>query len=432
MNSLPENVDLSDKTGDKKKRNSLIAPKGKVYATEEAALSALNACDSSDELDPDENYLSISKNIRVARYVLLLIIVLLTFMLIMNYSNVINVTGIREFFFSFIDDAPVFRPLSVVNAGLSEYDEICVYKNYVAALNSNSFELYKTDGEKVFIDRRDDNESVMSASDRYVVVYGIDENYLTVYNAIDTVKEMTFDSSIYIADINNAGNLAVLTHAASTPSLVSVYDKTFEEVFQWTSADKYTVCLELTDHNTVIIASVNSVGGDMVTYLNLYDVNVTSPLNSLSFDDTVPLKINPTKNGFNLVCNDKIMFFDSNGAQVATSLLTSYGMNVTKIASNGTYTAVNVSLTSGIEKSSTLVFDENGTLICKHQSDSSITDIAMSDDEFFVLYPDKLLSIDVKTGKTNEDLLNDTYRRILVYAGNRVLLVSDYQTVSFK
>ncbi len=385
--------------------------------------------ETTAEIYVNEVYLNISKRLKVIRFILLFAIIIIALFALMRFSSSINLYSIKEFFYSFRDSEISLDADSVAVSG-ADLIGANSYKNYLLMLRGDRVELYKTDGTRYMTKRISMSNPTVKSSDKYFLIYDLGGYDLRLYNTVDVIYEETFDNTIYIADINNKGYLALLTHDVSFASQLLVYDEDMKKVFEWNSADKYTPCMEmLKDGQRIATASFSSDVGTATTTFNLFNIKSETAI-TCEFDDTLPLEIGEIGDGIYLLCSDKLVFFDSKGAIVKEIDFISYGSSVSEVYCDGEK-LVAVFEEDGYSYGSKLVlFDENGEALFTCNEEYEISSAAVINGELYYIHYGELVNVKTEDKTETRTSLTDSYSDILEVSG-KLVLVSKTETLIF-
>ena len=273
----------------------------------------------------------------------------------------------------------------------------------------------------------------MTSSSRYILVYDVEGREAVLLNSVDVIKVFDIGNDVYFADVADSGEVAVLTHAVSTPSVVIAYDDSFNECFRWTSADKYTSQIEILDgEDKIVIASFNSETGEMRTYLSVYDLKSGETVSSQIYESVTVLDLVENKEGFVAVCTDKLLFFDKNGTEIANVSLNRYGVGIRNVSVSDSYVALNMIMSDYADGGNILVFNNVGELCFENFCKYSVTAFKCTDKTVYTVMHGELNTVDISSGKIETDKLDKEYTKISVFDNGGIILSSKYDTVIYR
>lgn len=369
----------------------------------------------------DAVYLGISKKLKVIRFVLLFAIIIITLFALMRFSSGINLYSIKEFFYSFAESEISLNAESVVISGADLIDADS-YKNYLLMLRTDRVDLYKADGSRYMTKRISMSNPTVKCSDKYFLIYDLGGFDLCLFNTVDVIYEESFDNTIYIADINKNGYLALLTHDVSYASQLLVYNEDMERLFEWNSADKYTPCMKmLKDGHRIAAASFSSNLGISTVTFNLFDIKSDEAVTH-TFSDTLPLEVGEIGNGTYLLCSDRLVFFDSKGELIKEIDFIKYGNTVSEVYCDGKTLAA-VFEDEGYSYGSKLVlFNKEGEVLFTCDEEYEISSAAVINGELFYINYGELISVNIEDKTEKRTSLTDSYSDIFEVSGNLVLV----------
>ncbi len=384
---------------------------------------------TSPEIYVNEIYLNISKRLKVIRFILLFVIVILLLFAIMRFSSHINLYSIKEFFYSFKESEISLESASVSISGADLIDADS-YRNYLLMLRNDRVELYKADGTRYLTKRIQMSNPAVKCSDKYFLLYDLGGYDISIYNTVDVIYEQKFDNTIYIADINDKGYLAVLTHDVSYASQLLVFNEDMNKVFEWNSADKYTSCMQLLeDGQRVVTASFSSSEGTPTTIFNLFTIKSETAV-SHEFSGTLPLKIGEINGGIYLLCSDRIVFFNADGNIKKEIDVVSYGNTISEAYCDGKTLAVVFEEQSYSYGSKLVLFDQVGDELFTHDEKYEISSVAVINGELYYIHYGELVVVNIKENTKQRTSLTDSYSDLLEISGN-LALISETETLIF-
>ena len=160
-----------------------------------------------------------------------------------------------------------------------------------------------------------------------------------------------------------------------------------------------------------------------MTQLYLTKTNKNSPYAEITLNGSFPLYCSYTEKGcVNLVCDNKIVSYDSYGKQVSEYII-SDGYKLLAVDVNR-YGCVAV-ISKGNEKS-VIMFDRNGKITYNNMLDKSVESISVYGKYIFILSTDNIIRIDSQSGKTvSAEKGINSRARMLVRDENEIYLCMD-------
>ena len=152
--------------------------------------------------------------------------------------------------------------------------------------------------------------AVASCAD-YCVCYDIGGKGLAVASLDGNVRALTPAGNIFSCTISSGGFLAVTTESSGYRGLVTVYNATYDPVYQWYSSSAWVLSAEVSpDNRSLAVLSYTSSGSEV----RLFDLGKTEQQAAFSISDTILLDVHWF--GTNQLCaysSSQAFFFDGSG-----------------------------------------------------------------------------------------------------------------------
>lgn len=271
-----------------------------------------------------------------------------------------------------------------VTLGGDEIFDIKTAEGHYYSLTKTDVSCYNTNGKLISEIVHGFTSPVLKTSETRSLIYGQGEKALRIYNYNKEIISMKFDNSVLCADIADNGNFAVATYADSYDSMVKVFNKKGDTVYEWYCADGTVNALNLTSDGKQIIVSTFTVS-DGVINSKLHLLNFSSADAVKTFEFTGELAYNiyrVSKNRIYAIFESNIKYIDlKSGAVVSDS--TDYSYKLAK--QNGSQLLLLSSLSANSEKSSVTIYNKKGKLATEFTLDMSVDDICFTNEYVYVL-----------------------------------------------
>ncbi len=194
------------------------------------------------------------------RLIVFLLIAALVFALFigMRYASDYDIGGFISDTINGIGSGPGF-PLDFAG---NTVNAMYPAKNAVALLTDTGLYIYKNDAKELshtYFDYA--NPIVIHGKNRFFIYDCFGYSY-RIESKSDTVFESGCDEKLICADYSRSGHRALVTESARCLALLTVCDKSNNEVFSWTSTENYiTGCALSSDGKTVAVAGLTTSGG---------------------------------------------------------------------------------------------------------------------------------------------------------------------------
>ncbi len=303
------------------------------------------------------------------------------------------------------------------------FSDFEIYGNKIAVAGTSGMTLYTSSGREVFTDSDVIGDPELEMSKRYMLLYDAGGKEYRIYNLFTEVYSETIDFPIYGSTVADNGSYAIITGDGQHITCVKIYNRRFEEI-QTIGRASYITGVSMTPSgDKTAVLSYSQKNGKFITHLYLTKTNKSEPYAEITLKDSFPLYCSYTERGYiNLVCDDRIVSFDSYGKQVNEYIIQD-GYSVLKAECNESGSAV--VLTRENEKT-VLVFDKGGKLTYNNILNESIESISLYEKYIFIMSPYKIIRIDIQSGKkVTADKGINSKARMLIRDEDEVYLCMD-------
>ncbi len=214
------------------------------------------------------------KQIRQAVTLFIVSAVLLAVLLV----SVLSPTGISELFSNYAATFSFSSKLPVTLNGSETYN-VSFVGNRVFVLSDSNFSCYSKQGKYSFSDAHGFSSPVVVESQARHLVYDQNGKGVKIYNAKELLFSFNCEYNILGADISRNGYFAIASKAQSYTSMVTVYNKNCEVIYEW-------YCPE----EIISYVAVSSNGKKIaVCTLDVNEGHYNSKLYVLNFDSPDPI-----------------------------------------------------------------------------------------------------------------------------------------------
>lgn len=334
----------------------------------------------------NEYYISLSHRFRIVKFAVLIALVVFLILMLGKYRDSITYNNFKYF----IRD---FDTLSSVGSGESfltvRYDaqsnmRFAVFKNQLAVVGSSKISLYNSTGSQTLSETVNTAKPVISASDKYMIVYDLGGYKLTLYNSFTKVLERTYDYPIYGAEICDGGAFAVLTRSIEAKYEIIFSSEHFTPAAKYYK-NKYVIDIALkSGGDEIAILSADSVGGDFSSEIMACSTSSDKVKFTYTIDNSYPIAAEYLDGGNLFVLLDnKIIFYDSEGIRIQQYDIS--GRSPVCMDSNGKRIAVIISTSVVNNESDIMIFDTDGNILYNNTINIKVNDVSVSDDRLYIL-----------------------------------------------
>ena len=133
---------------------------------------------------------------------------------------------------------------------------------------------FNSSGKQITSVQHGYSEPVFDISAARTLIYDRGSYGLRVDALYTNIINTQLNEEIITADICNKGYVAVATQSTDYTAQVTVYDKSFESVFRWSSPDGYVSCVEMSNNGKYLaVCTVTGKNGDYCSNVNIFNVS---------------------------------------------------------------------------------------------------------------------------------------------------------------
>ncbi|MBE6598077.1 MAG: hypothetical protein E7638_01395 [Ruminococcaceae bacterium] len=356
-------------------------------------------------------YLKVSKRYRVLQLLLLLCLVLYIFIIVSAFGKFITYDNMQYLLRDFD---------SITRTGDSEFSSIrydrqneqtfTVFKNGIAAAGKESFSLYDSSGLRLCSDKLSYTDPVLVPSEKYLLLYDMGGKGYSVYNSMTRIISRTEENKIVDGDMSDSGDFILVTRSGETKYVVKHFNSALSNTMN-IYKDNYVLDAAISpDGGKIVIVSAVPSATDFDCEIALHKAGDSENAKKITLSRTMPLSVHFGEDGFTLLCDSGLYFYNEDGEAVSTHTLS--GMTLEYADLSAEYTVLAASENALGSENRILVFDSNGTLLANDMLRERVTGVAASgekDDALaYVLTPDRVIRL---TAAAQSDPTDDTAPR---------------------
>ncbi len=265
--------------------------------------------------------------------------------------------------------------------------------DYYYLLNSSELLCFNNNGKTVSKVNHGFSKPVLKTCETRALVFGQGEKNLKVYKFANEAINLKFDFPILTADISNNGTFVVSTYSDSYESVVQVYNKRGEKLYEWYCADGTVSSVLLNkDGNKLTVSSFSIFNGVVNTKIRVLNFKSADAEKTFDFQNDMLYGI------YNLSGNKICAVFENNyytldlkkGSYVNNQ--TDYSYNLVESYKNNLI--LTSSLSANSEKSNIEIVDGKEQTLSKFTLDFSVKDLVVRGNKFYILTENYLLITD--------------------------------------
>ena len=324
--------------------------------------------------------------LKITRYIVVLIFIVMLISCTLIYRNDITIENI-QFLAKFItlNDGSSHYYNREFQINTTKNSDVFMLRDNVAIVDKTGIALHELSGSKLFNYTFSYSTPVAVKDTHNILIHDVEGNELSIFNSFSKVFTQKYPYSVRSADINNKG-FAVITGEKGYRSALIVYNENFKEYFKWLSEENYlsSVTLSPNGKNTAV-TTVKADNGSYKSSVRVFDTSKENPTHVSEEFDELPIYISYSENGKNIyvITDSCIRFYSSSLEEKA-----SYKFNQSKIANYHTHDDLILftEYNNLLGNSTTItIYKTDGTKISDINVNDSVRDIAFGDDTIYAL-----------------------------------------------
>lgn len=354
----------------------------------------------------NEAYLHYAKQTKILRRVrVIAVIVLISFlvMMVVLFRDSITIENL-QYFLRYLDTRQAQSDtISSIPYDSSSVSDIAVYKGGLAMVDSASVSLYDLNGDVIMTKEAANTSPLISSGDTTFLVYNIGGNTVQMYNSLTCLFEQTYDNPISCAAVNNDGMFFVGTRSMEYRSVIDVYNKNFELIYQWFSPDKYLMCADLKDggDSLVTAAIYANEDGSSSAVVSVYRTNSEDVQSEIALTDQIPLSVHFQSNGGIVLITDRGLQFYDDALKLKNEVTyTGYVPVRAESFDEYSYFALNKNVVGSQHEIT--VTDRDGNVLFSKNVEGEITDCTRSGDMLYFLMERQLVCVSPRDGRVSK------------------------------
>lgn len=371
---------------------------------EKKTSASLNTGEKTEK--ENEAYLHYAKQTKILRRVRVIgIIVLISFlvMMVVLFRDSITIENL-QYFLRYLDTRQAQSDtISSIPYDSSSVSDIAVYKGGLAMVDSASVSLYDLNGDVIMTKEAANTSPLISSGDTTFLVYNIGGNTVQMYNSLTCLFDQIYDNPISCAAVNNDGMFFVGTRSMEYRSVIDVYNKNFELIYQWFSPDKYLMCADLKDggDSLVTAAIYANEDGSSSAVVSVYRTNSEDVQSEITLTDQIPLSVHVQSNGGIVLITDRGLQFYDDALKLKNEVTyTGYVPVRAESFDEYSYFALNKNVVGSQHEIT--VTDRDGNVLFSKNVEGEITDCTRSGDMLYFLMERQLVCVSPRDGRVSK------------------------------
>ncbi len=262
-------------------------------------------------------------------------------------------------------------------------------------VSSNSVDGYNREGKTIFEKKHSFSDPVVKLSETRFLLYGQGERTLSVNTFSKTLFTLNLSSGIITAALSDSGVFAVATKTDGYSSVVSVFDKNNEKIYEWFSSEETVNSLSIADNGkSIAVSTLKVVNGKFVSNFYVLKFSSADAVIKKTFEDDVIYQIYPTSaTTYCVVLSDNIEFINYKKDKV-TSHKSEYSVSIIKQYENKIIAVRNIAANQ--EESVVEIYSNTGELQHTFKVNYKITDFSYSANKIYLLGAQEIAKYNTK------------------------------------
>ena len=257
------------------------------------------------------NVSRVYKGIAVALLVILCLFFLALTMFFGEYVTYENMRYlVRDFGAMISSETDGFS--SVVYNG-SESMKFETFKNGLAAASGDKYLYFDSTGIRMIEEDSGCSDPVLVPADKYLLMYDLGGTNYSIYNQLTRIIRRESDSRILSGDMSDAGDFILVTRSRETRYVVEVYNAAFRHTMSIYKENYVLDAAISPDGGSVMIASAIPADTDFSCEVSVCRAGQAEAAATMVYSHTMPLDVSATEEGFFLLCDTGLFFYDFDG-----------------------------------------------------------------------------------------------------------------------
>ncbi len=341
------------------------------------------------------------KSSRIKRIVALSLIGAIV--LSVSLISIISPTGISELISNYTATFSFNSKLPVTLNGSETYN-VSFKNNSVFVLSDSDFSCYSKQGKFSYSDAHGFSSPVAVESQARCLVYDQNGKGVKIYNAKQLLLNFDCEYNILGADISRNGYFAVATKSQNYTSMVTVYNKNGEVIYQWYCPEEIINAVAVSSNGKKIaLCTLGVNNGNYNSKLYVLEFNSPDPVFQKEYSNALIYGIDSTSTKSFTVIGENFCDIISWKKHSVTTFTTPYSVDGVK--SSNKYTVIESAREHNDGNATFTVYNNKREQISSFDFDGSVDDFVIYGKNIMVLSRNKVFLINsdgniAKTGDT--------------------------------
>ncbi len=199
----------------------------------------------------------------------------------------------------------------------TEQTKFTYFRGGLSMCASDSYRYYDGSGIQLIDDPLGYGDPVAASSDQYLLLYDLGGESYSVYNQLTNIIKRKADGAIVAGDIADEGAMVLVTRSRETRFVAHVYNGAFASVMNIYKENYVTDAAISPDGERIVLCSAIPAETDFNTEVEVCRVGSSDKVFRAVYEHTMPLDLVAGEEGFILLCDKGLYFFDYEGNSLA-------------------------------------------------------------------------------------------------------------------
>ena len=250
------------------------------------------------------------------------------------------------------------------------------FRGGLAVCSPDSYRSFDKNGLSVVSDPLNYSDPVQVPGEKYMLVYDMGGTGWAVYNQLTRIVSRQADDRIIAADIAADGSVVMVTRSRDTRYVVSLYNAAFNRTML-SYKDSYVLAAAVSRNGEqFLVASASPSTTDFDCEIELIRRGEDTPLAKDILSHTMPLMARASENGFVILCDSAVLYYDEDGVRENTVSLSGMTLKYADISSGRVAIAGQVNALGSEHR--IFVLDADGTVLCDEVLHQRVAGVSMA------------------------------------------------------
>lgn len=295
---------------------------------------------------------------------------------------------------------------------------------YYYVLTDTRINAYSDGGKEIYSYVHGYENPVLKTSRTRALVFSQGADEALIYNLQSLKGSVKTEEPIITANISDSGAYALVTESDSYKSVVSVYNKNNEKIYEWYSAEDTVNCVAVSPNGKKIaVAAFNASSGDYASRVSVLEFDSATPVFTESYEGTLVYDIDTFHNsGFFVLTENEVRFIEWSDYG-ASGYENDYSASMFRTGSGGA--AAVFSRSSDRTDNRVAFFDSKGKLKSEFEFKGVISDIQVSSGHIYCISDTDVYLLSDKGDVLRHAECGFGAVRLSVLSSNTVAVITD-------